>query len=179
MAAGNGSRLSGPGGGTPARPPGPYPLSSAEIPPRKKFGREKATRKNRARDTHANHGDKTRRETVTKEQKYAAELQRLGIYDPAFDPTIHELAILEREQSRTRKAWKDASISSGDPSMLDRLYQVILQQGKMILQLRETLGLTPKSLKRFRAGFGTDPEETEEKPKTTLELLMEKRRNAG
>jgi hypothetical protein len=116
---------------------------------------------------------------VTKEQKYAAELQRLGIYDPAFDPTIHELAILEREQSRTRKAWKDATISSGDPSMLDRLYQVILQQGKMILQLRETLGLTPKSLKRFRAGFGAEPEDAEEKPKTTLELLIEKRRNAG
>ena len=117
---------------------------------------------------------------MTKEQKYAAELKRLGIYDPAFDPTIHELAILEREQSRTRKAWKDASVSSGDPSMLDRLYQVILQQGKMILQLRETLGLTPKSLKRFRTGFGTAQEDDpEEKPKTALELLIEKRRAAG
>ena len=140
-----------------------------------------ATRKIRAQDTHANREQRTRRrDTVTKEQKYAAELQRLGIYDPAFDPTIHELAILEREQSRTRKAWKDASISSGDPSMLDRLYQVILQQGKMILQLRETLGLTPKSLKRFRAGFGTEQEdEPEKKPKTALELLIEKRRTAG
>ena len=116
---------------------------------------------------------------MTREQKYAAELQRLGIYDPAFDPTIHELAILEREQSRTRKAWKESSERSLDPSTLDRLYQVILQQGKMILQLRETLGLTPKSLKRFRSGFGSEPEEHEEKPKTALELLIEKRRNAG
>ena len=117
---------------------------------------------------------------MTREQKYAAELRRLGIYDPAFDPTIHELAILEREQARTRKAWKHAAEKDvPDTKLMDSLYQVILQQGKMILQLRETLGLTPKSLKRFRAGFGADPEEAEEKPKTPLDLLMEKRRASG
>ena len=43
---------------------------------------------------------------LTKEQKYTETMKRLGIYDPAFDATIHQLAILEREQARTRKAWK-------------------------------------------------------------------------
>ena len=113
----------------------------------------------------------------TKEQKYANTMKRLGIYDPAFDATIHQLAILEREQARTRKAWKAAAAESEDPAMLDRLYAVILQQDKMILTLRETLGLTPKALKRFRTEFGAAPEEEpEQKPKNTLELLLEKRR---
>ena len=113
----------------------------------------------------------------TKEQKYANTMKRLGIYDPAFDSTIHQLAILEREQSRTRKAWKKFAEGSEEPAMLDRLYAVILQQDKQILTLRESLGLTPKALKRFRAEFGTPVEdEPEEKPKNALELLMEKRR---
>ncbi len=116
---------------------------------------------------------------MTKEQKYAAELRRLGIYDPAFEPTIHELSVLEREQSRTRKAWKHVSeASEPDTVAMDKLYQVILQQGKMILALRETLGLTPKSLKRFRAGFGAAEEEAPEKPKTMLEIIQQ-RRTAG
>ena len=113
----------------------------------------------------------------TKEQKYANTMKRLGIYDPAFDSTIHQLAILEREQARTRKAWKKSAEGSEEPAMLDRLYAVILQQDKMILTLRESLGLTPKALKRFRAEFGTPVEdEPDEKPKNALELLMEKRR---
>lgn len=117
---------------------------------------------------------------MTKEQKYAAELRRLGIYDPAFEPTIHELSVLEREQSRTRKALKHvAEADVPDTAAMDKLYQVVLQQGKMILAMRETLGLTPKSLKRFRTGFGSAAEEAPEKPKTMLEILQEKRRTAG
>ena len=113
---------------------------------------------------------------MTKEQKYAAEMKRLGIYDPAFDPTIHQLAILEREQSRTRKAWKIALEEGKDP---DRIYAVILQQDKLIHTLRDSLGMTPKGLKRFRGSFGSEEDEQEERPKTPLELLMEKRRAAG
>ena len=101
----------------------------------------------------------------TKEQKYAETMKRLGIYDPAFEATIHQLAILEREQSRTRKAWKKSAEGSEEPAMLDRLYAVILQQDKQILTLRESLGLTPKALKRFRAEFGAPVEdEPDEKP---------------
>ena len=116
---------------------------------------------------------------MTKEQKYEAELTRLGIYDPAFDPAIHQLAILERDQYRARKAWKASSQESGEPAMADKLYAVILQQDKMILTLRESLGLTPKALRRFKAGFGAEADDETERTRTPLELIMERRRNAG
>ena len=164
---------------------------------------------------------------MTKEQKYTETMKRLGIYDPAFDDTIRQLATLEREQSRTRdewkapmeavrdikaarrkakecgktaegtgdrecaeawketaeawekagEIWKEAAETWENHPMADKLYAVILQQNKIIHQLRESLGLTPKALKRFRAEFGTPAEdEPDEKPKNALELLMEKRR---
>ena len=116
---------------------------------------------------------------MTKEQKYAGELKRLGIYDQAFEPAIHQLAILEREQSRTRKSWKTAAATIGENQTADRLYSVILQQDNMILRLRESLGLTPKALWRFRPGFGTETAEEEEQQKTPFELILEKRRAAG
>lgn len=163
----------------------------------------------------------------TKEQKYTEAMKRLGIYDPAFDSTIKQLATLEREQGRVRdewkapmeavrdikaarrkakecgktaegtgdracaeawketaeawekagEIWKEAAETWENHPMADKLYAVILQQDKMIHTLRESLGLTPKGLKRFRTEFGTAAEEEpEEKPKTALELLMEKRR---
>ncbi len=119
---------------------------------------------------------------MTKEQKYAAEMKRLGIYDPAFDQTIHQLAMLEREQSRTRKAWKIAmerELAGEEGKDPDRIYAVILQQDKLIHTLRDSLGMTPKGLKRFRGSFGSEEDEQEERPKTPLELLMEKRRAVG
>jgi len=166
---------------------------------------------------------------MTKEQKYIAEMKRLGIYDQAFDPTIKQLATLEREQGRVRDEWaapmdavrdikaarrkakecgkcaeengdqasaqawkntaeawekaglmwKEAAETWENHPMADKLYAVILQQDKMIHTLRESLGMTPKGLKRFRTAFGSEPEEDEERPKTPLELLLEKRRAAG
>ena len=165
----------------------------------------------------------------TLEAKYKRQLTELGIYMPAFDSTIHQLAVLEREQSRVREEWKapmdawrdiktarrkakeaekiaeeaktvsaatawketaeawtaaaeiwkEAAEEWEDHPMTDKLYETILKQDRLILSLRETLGLTPKSLKRFRSGFGEGQEEPEEKPKTTLELLIEKRRASG
>ena len=35
---------------------------------------------------------------ATREQTYKAQLQELGIYDPAFDPLIKELAQKERQR---------------------------------------------------------------------------------
>lgn len=114
---------------------------------------------------------------MTKEDKYAQELKRLGIYEPAFDSTIHMLAILEREQARTRKAWKaDAAKENREPSMLDKHYDMILRQGKMIQDLKESLGLTPRGLLKIRKGFSLGKTEQQEKPKTVLELMREKKR---
>lgn len=114
---------------------------------------------------------------MTKEEKYSQELKRLGIYEPAFDSTIHMLAILEREQARTRKAWKaDAAKEDREPSTLDKHYEMILRQGKMIQDLKESLGLTPRGLRKIRAGFGKSETDIQEKPKTMLEILQEKKR---
>ena len=115
---------------------------------------------------------------MTKEEKYIARLKELGIWEPAFEPAVHDLAVLEREQARARKAWKAAAPSGESPSFEDPHYAIIMKQGATIQAMRESLGLTPKGLRRFRSGFGKEVEQ-EEKPKTVLELLQEKRRATG
>lgn len=97
---------------------------------------------------------------MTKEQVYAAQMRDLGIYDEAFEPEIHMLAILEREHSRTMKAWKATAEDGKAPDTTDRLYAVIQQQRKDILAHREALGLTPKAYRRLRpeAGGAADSE---------------------
>lgn len=87
---------------------------------------------------------------MTREQKYAQALRALGIYQPAFDSAIHDLAILEREQRRTRLAWKATAEPGKAPSTLDKHYAMILEQGKRIDALRDSLGLTPKALRRIK-----------------------------
>lgn len=95
---------------------------------------------------------------MTLEQRYTAAMEALGIYDPAFDGEIHQLAILERELSRTMKAWK---ATSGDPKLppspTDPLYAVITQQRRDILAHRDALGLTPKALKRLQRNRDPEP----------------------
>ena len=87
---------------------------------------------------------------MSKEAKYIEQLKELGIWDDAFRGTVHDLAVLEREQSRARKEWKATAEDGDAPSMLDELYQLILQQGRDIAKLREALGMTPKGLRRIR-----------------------------
>lgn len=82
---------------------------------------------------------------MTREQKYVEQLMALGIYQPAFDPEIHTLAIMEREHQRTLKRWHEA----GDSTDSD-LYPVIVQQRRDILSHRDALGLTPKALRRLK-----------------------------
>ena len=82
---------------------------------------------------------------MTREQKYVEQLMALGIYQPAFDPEIHTLAIMEREHQRTLKH------EAGDSTDSD-LYPVIVQQRRDILAHRDALGLTPKALRRLKAG---------------------------
>ena len=83
---------------------------------------------------------------MTREQKYVEQLMALGIYQPAFDPEIHTLSIMEREHQRTLKRWHE----TGDSTDSD-LYPVIVQQRRDILAHRDALGLTPKALRRLKA----------------------------
>ena len=87
---------------------------------------------------------------ATKEQIYEQQLRDIGIWDDAFRGAVHDLAVLEREQSRARKEWKKTAEDGEAPSMLDELYQLILQQGRDIAKLRDALGMTPKGLRRIK-----------------------------
>lgn len=82
----------------------------------------------------------------TREKKYIEQLMQLGIYQPAFDPEIHTLAMMEREHQRILKTWKE----SGSAADSD-LYPIIVQQRRDILAHRDALGLTPKALRRLKA----------------------------
>lgn len=87
---------------------------------------------------------------MAKEQQYKQQLMELGVYSPAFDAEIHTLCILEREHSRTMKAWKATAAKGDAPSPTDPLYDVITRQRRDILAHRDALGLTPKALQRLR-----------------------------
>lgn len=88
---------------------------------------------------------------MTKEQIYTAQLQALGIYEPAFDPEIKTLSQLERELTRCQKEWKKTAPNKDTPpSMTHELYSVIQGLRKEILQHREALGLTPKALRKLK-----------------------------
>lgn len=98
-------------------------------------------------------------------------MQALGIYSPAFDGEIHQLCILERELSRARKEWKRTASDGNSPSFTHELYSVITQIQREILTRRESLGLTPKALKRVKGAveFGTE----EDAPTSILGFVLD------
>lgn len=97
---------------------------------------------------------------MTKEQVYKAQLQELGVYEKAFDPLIKDLAQAERQRSRAQKEWsekakaeareKGRDEAKAKPSFSDELWPVICALDKKILRYRESMGLTPKALRRLR-----------------------------
>lgn len=87
---------------------------------------------------------------MTREQIYKAQLVALGIYEPAFDPLIKDLAKAERRRTRAEKEWSKTAPPGGKPSFLDPHYQVVAALDREILGYREVMGLTPKSLRRLR-----------------------------
>ena len=93
---------------------------------------------------------------ATKEQIYARQLKELGIYEEAFEPEIKTLAQLERELTRAQKEWSASAEEGEKPSFTHEMYPVIAGLRKEILQHRETLGLTPKALKKLVGVAGTD-----------------------
>lgn len=88
---------------------------------------------------------------MTREQKYRAQMEALGIYDPIFEPELTTLCQLEREHQSAKKAWSATALPAGSrPSFLDPHYSVIQRLRQEILQHREALGLTPKALRKLR-----------------------------
>lgn len=96
-----------------------------------------------------------------REDIYRQQLKELGLYEEAFEPEIATLAKLERRRTRAEKAWS-ATVPKGEkPSFLDPLYQVCVQLEREILTHRETLGLTPKALRKLRGPTAAGPDEPE------------------
>lgn len=92
---------------------------------------------------------------MTREQIYKSQLEALGIYEPAFEPLIKDLAKAERRRTRAEKEWAKTAPPGGKPSFLDPHYQVVAALDREILGYREVMGLTPKSLRRLRGAVET------------------------
>ncbi len=87
---------------------------------------------------------------MKREDVYIGQLTDLGIYDPAFLPEIKQLAQLERELTRAKKAWSNTTPKGTAPSFEDPHYGIIRQLRSEILRHRDALGLTPRGFQRLR-----------------------------
>lgn len=104
---------------------------------------------------------------ATREQTYKAQLQALGIYEPAFDPLIKELSQAERQRKRAQDEWSAKAKAKAEaegrdpkkakPDFGDELWDVISDLDRRILAYRESMGLTPKSLRRLKGAASADP----------------------
>lgn len=91
---------------------------------------------------------------LTGKEKECAELMMaLGVYSPAFNDTIHQMCILGRELHRTRVAWKKTVPKGQTPSTSHELYEVILKQQRQLLAYQDSLGLTPKGLRKLKGSL--------------------------
>ena len=94
---------------------------------------------------------------MSKEKEIQEQLTALGVYDPAFDPEIHTLCVMQRELSRAMKLWKATAPDKDTPPSVEHpLYDVICKMRRDILQHRDSLGLTPKALQRLRRGMADE-----------------------
>ena len=118
---------------------------------------------------------------MTREQKYVAQMERLGIYDELFDPEIHTLCIMERDLQRLTKRWKEEGYRTVEkngrgPATTDKNFDAIMTLRRQILTLKDALGLTPKALVRLK-GRPAQPEADEDDgpgQTTVLQLVRDK-----
>lgn len=88
------------------------------------------------------------------EMIYTGQMQELGIYQKAFDPEIRLLCQMEREYRRMLRTWKAGFARDAKnkpiPEYTSKTYERITKLRADILSHRDSLGLTPKGLKRLR-----------------------------
>lgn len=111
---------------------------------------------------------------MTREQIYTQQLQALGIYDPAFDPEIKQLSILERRKTRCEKAWSATAPPGGKPSFLDPHYKVITDLEDEILKHRTALGLTPAAMRKLRGVPGGEAPTAQTEISARLDRLLDR-----
>ena len=76
--------------------------------------------------------------SMTREQKYIGQMERLGIYDEIFAPEIHALCIMERDLQRLTKRWKADGYQTVEkngrgPAATDRTFDAIMTLRRQIL----------------------------------------------
>lgn len=95
-----------------------------------------------------------------REAMIRADMESVGTYNAIFEPTIKQLAKLERELPKAEKTWRAAggqmvaelvNKTGGKYTAKDPNYAVVDTLRKDIQALRNQLGLTPTSLKRAQA----------------------------
>ena len=115
---------------------------------------------------------------MSKEADYRARMEALGIWDEAFSGAVHDLCMMERDQAKTRTAWR-AALAEGKRLEAEGLAELLMSQDKAIQAHRDALCLTPKALRRLQADFGAQGNESMG-AKATLTVLdkVRKRREA-
>lgn len=113
---------------------------------------------------------------MTKEEKYKAQMEALGIWDEAFSGAVHDLCMLERDQAKTRTAWRTALTDNAKTAA--ELSELLMAQDRQIQAHRDALCLTPKALRRLQQGFGQAPagdQADKVVPLTALEKVRKRR----
>lgn len=95
---------------------------------------------------------------MSKETEYRAQMEALGIWDDAFAGAVHDLCMMERDQAKTRTAWR-AALAEGKRQEAADLSELLMNQDKAIQMHRDALCLTPKALRRLQADFGAQGSE--------------------
>lgn len=94
---------------------------------------------------------------MTREQLIADKMREAGTYDPIYDEEIHVLAGMERDLKRALSRWKAKAERGGeDGDFNSPLWPVVQSLRKDVLSHYDSLGLTPKGMKRLRAGGEVD-----------------------
>lgn len=107
---------------------------------------------------------------MTREQLITEKMREAGTYDRIYDEEIHVLAGMERDLKRALSQWKKPKDKGGDGGDFGTaLWPVVQQLRKDVLSHYDSLGLTPKGMKRIRAGSG----EVEDGARTASPVLSE------
>lgn len=122
-----------------------------------------------------------------RETQIRMSMEALGVYSPAYDSTIKDLARRERELRRAEKAWRAAYVVDGKQTEPQMTVQLINKSGAPYMtadpyfkqvealraaveSLRDKLGLTPRAAKRLKANLA----EAAPEGKGRLEQLLDR-----
>ena len=118
---------------------------------------------------------------MSKESDYKARMETLGVWADAFEGAVHDLCMLERDQAKTRTAWRKA-LAEGNADLTASLFKLLMEQDEAIKAYREALCLTPRAVRKLQSGFGerlpSAASADNVTPITPLQQIRRKRREA-